>query len=142
MPEEKEGLFMNTLIELFDECQSENIIGALHLKPARVVFVGFKETMTFQRVNAIKEFFRNRENAPLFEFEVVGRYNIDSVEEHISFIAEKYPDCCFDITGGKEAILAAMGKVAAEKEIPIIQYDIKKCAGRRRIYSGSYRNRG
>ena len=42
---------MKTLIELFDVCQIENVIAALSFVPEKIVFVGFKETMTEKRKN-------------------------------------------------------------------------------------------
>ena len=117
---------MKTLIELFDESQIENIIAALLLKPERIVFVGFKETMTEKRISAIKSFFKTRGIDVSLSFEVVGRFDFASVKKRITEIVERYPDSVFDITGGKEMVIAAMGEALSGKGIPIIQIDVKK----------------
>ena len=116
---------MSTLIELFDECQTENVIASLFLKPERIVFVGFKESMSLKRRQAIETFYASRGEKTELQFEVVGRYDIGKIEEKIISATEKYPDCIIDITGGKEAILAAIGRTVAEKNIPVVQFNSK-----------------
>lgn len=117
---------INTLIELFDICQIENVVSAMRLLPERIVFVGYKEIMTNKRKDDIENFFKIRGIKIQLEYEVVGRYDFDMIVDKLCSLVDKYPDSCFDLTGGKELVLAAMGLVAAEKGIPMVQFDIKK----------------
>ena len=109
-------------------CQIENVVAGLRLLPERMVFVGFKETMTNKRKDDIEAFLKMRGIKIELLYEIVGRYNFDMIVDRLNFLTDKYPDCCFDLTGGKELVLTAMGLVASEKNIPMVQFDIKKGA--------------
>lgn len=115
---------IKTLIELFDVCQVENAIAGLRFKPEKIVFVGFKETMTSTRQKALLNFFENRVEQIIIEFEIVGRYDFESIVERFNSIIDRNEDCGFDLTGGKELVLAAMGAVSALREVPMFQIDV------------------
>ena len=116
---------MKTLIELFDDCQLENVIAGLKLLPDKIIFVGFKQTMTEKRIADIEKLFSKRRCKVKFSYEIVGRNDYNDVYNKLAAIVEDNPDCVFDITGGKELILAAMGEVSAKKDIPMVQFDIR-----------------
>ena len=116
---------VKTLIELFDESQIENVIAALSLKPEKIIFVGFKEVMTKERTKAIESFFMENCKGSIVDFEVVGRFDLEAVKERIASIVLKNPDAVIDITGGKELVIAALGEVLAENNVPVVQFDIK-----------------
>jgi len=117
---------LKTLIELFDECQLENIIAALSFEPQKIVFVGFSETMKEPPIENLKKFFKMRGLNVKIECELVGRYNFDGICESLNRIIDRCDDCCFDLTGGKELVLVAMGAVSEARNVPMIQFDIKK----------------
>ena len=114
---------MKTLIELFDECQTNNVIAAIALKPEKVVYIGFKETMTNERITYLENFFKNKGIDISLEFEIVGRFNLEAAEEKLLSVISRYPDSFVDITGGRELLLTAAGKASYGKNISIIQYD-------------------
>ncbi len=116
---------MKTLIELFDECQIENVIAGLKFLPEKIVFVGFKNVMTQKRISDVERLFKNRGLNTRFSYEIVGRYDYLAVYDKLCEITELNPDCAFDLTGGKELIIAAMGAVAALKDIPMLQFDVR-----------------
>ena len=116
---------MLTLIELFDECQIENVMAGLKLMPDKIVFVGHKKYMTPARIAAVEKFFRNRSHNINFEYKTVGRYDFDSIYRELTDICINNDRCTIDITGGKEIILAATGAVAHENHIPVVQFDVR-----------------
>lgn len=118
-------LHIKTLIELFDTCQVENAIAGLRFMPEKIVFVGFKETMTGnKREKAIRAFFEKRAPEIALEFEIVGRYDFSSIVDRLNSIIDRNEDCGFDLTGGKELVLAAMGAVSATREVPMFQIEV------------------
>lgn len=118
-------IIIKTLIELFDECPIENVISALSFKPEKIVFVGFIDTMKKRRKKDIKRFFEMKKLDIEIEYEIVGRYDFDELADKLNFVIDRNEDCCFDLTGGKEMVLAAMGVVSQQRDIPMIQFDIK-----------------
>lgn len=116
---------MKTLIELFDPCQIKNVIAGLTFKPQKIVFVGFKQNMKQAQLNSIEKFFRMKNIDVTLEYEYVSRYNYASIVERLNEIIDRNGDCCFDLTGGKELVLVAMGEISAKREIPMFQFDLK-----------------
>ncbi|MBO5452425.1 MAG: DUF1887 family protein [Clostridia bacterium] len=127
---------MKTLIELFDTCQLNNIVAGLAFKPEKIIFVGYKKVMNNRRTSALKNFFAAKGIDAEISFEVVGRYDYEYIVNKLSEIIDSNEDCCFDLTGGKELILTAMGEISATKKVPMLQFDlhsgnlvrIKNCA--------------
>jgi len=116
---------MKTLIELFDVCQVENAIAGLRFCPEKIVFVGFKKMMSQKRKEAIIDFFEKRSENIKLEFEIVGQYDYNSIVERFNYIIDHNEDCGFDLTGGKEIVLAAMGEVSAKRNVPLFQINVR-----------------
>ncbi len=116
---------IKTLIELFDACQIENVIAGLRFLPQKIVFVGFKEVMTKKRISDLERFFELRGLDILLEYEIVGRYDYEFIYNKLNNIIDKNEDCCFDLTGGKELVLTAMGAVSALRDVPMLQFNVR-----------------
>ena len=120
---------IRTLVEIFDECQIENVIAALRYKPEKLIYVGYKKTMTSRRKKAIERFFNMKGVDISIDYEIVGGNDYTYIVDKLNSIVDNNEDCYFDVTGGKELILAAIGAVSMAKNIPMIQFNIR---------SGSY----
>lgn len=118
-------IVIKTLVELFDACQIENVIAALRFKPEKIVFVGFKKIMTNKKIGALERFFEMRKLNIKLEYRVVSRYNYDEIVGEINNIIDENEDVCFDLTGGKELVLVAMGEISAVRNVPMIQFDVR-----------------
>ena len=120
-----EVVIIKTLIELFDSCQTENVVAGLRFLPKKIVFVGFKEVMTKKRLRDLNKFFELRNINIEIECEIVGRYDYDAICNKLNEIIDRNEDCCFDLTGGKELVLTAMGDVSAVRNIPMFQFNVR-----------------
>ncbi len=116
---------MKTIVELFDKCQIENIIACLEYKPEKIVFLGFKEVMTKKKINDLKRFLELRNLDVQIETEVVGRYDYEGIVSKLNTIIDNNEDCYFDLTGGKELVLTAMGEVSASRNVPMFQFNVR-----------------
>lgn len=116
---------IKTLIELFDDSQIKNVVAGLRFNPQKIVFIGFKEVMTKRRQRALANFFAMRNLNIEFEFEIVGRYDFDIIVDKLNSIVDRNEDCCFDLTGGKELVLTAMGVVSTLRDVPMFQINVK-----------------
>ncbi len=115
---------MKTLIELFDECQLNNIVAGLAFKPEKIIFVGYKKVMNKQRTMSLQKFFAVKGIKTELCFEIVPRFDYEYTVNKLNEIIDENRDCCFDLTGGKELVLTAMGEVSALRDVPILQFDV------------------
>ncbi len=115
---------MKTLIELFDRNQMENVIAALRLQPEKIIFVGFRHVMTVEKRQALNRFFSLKGMKVQLAFYEVEQYDYFRIVNSLLSILEREEDCCFDLTGGKELVLAAMGAVSQLRNVPMVQFDI------------------
>lgn len=118
-------VYIKTLIELFDECQLENIVAGLRFRPEKIIFVGFNKVVKKKRGEALEKFFKQRGVDALIEYRIVSRYDFENIVLNLNEILDENEDCVFDLTGGKELVLAAMGAVSFERNIPMFQFNIR-----------------
>lgn len=99
-----------TLIEFYDKSHIENMISTLMYKPERVIFVGDKKAMKKQLLH-YEEYLRGQGLETEVEFRSAEKHNLPKLVEVLSDIVEKYDDCLFELTGGEELLLVAVGIV-------------------------------
>lgn len=122
---QKKALYMKTLIELFDTCQIQNIIAGLKLNPEKIIFVGFDKVMRDKRINDLKNVLCGRNPHIVLEFRKVSRYDYEKIYCALDEIVADNKDCVFDLTGGKELVLAAMGELSVVRDIPMVQFNVR-----------------
>ena len=115
---------IKTLIELFDSCQIENVVAALRFKPEKVIFVGFKNIIKEDKKDAISKLFAQKNLNIKVEYEIVSRHDYDSIVNKLNTIIDLNDDCYFDITGGKEIVLTALGEVALCRNVPVFLLNV------------------
>ena len=118
-------IIIKTLIELFDSCQVENVVAGLRFNPDKIIYVGYKEAMSNRKINAVKCFFELREYAGTIEFVFTERYDFNDITEKLNALIDDNEACWFDLTGGKELVLAAMGAVSALRNVPMVQFNVR-----------------
>ena len=117
---------MYTLIEIFDAKQYENILTPFTMNGiSKIVYVGSKDVMTNEKVEAIKRFFSGRNTTYAVEFLYVERDNSSSVKNRFMSIIKNNNNCIFDATGGEDVLLANMGIIAERYNLPIVRTDTK-----------------
>ncbi len=122
-----------TIIEFFDTEQLENIIGTLLFSPKRTVLFGrdFKKMVAFQQRAEI--ILKSKGIQAEISIVTVNTKNFAAVTDALHALVSRYPDAIFDLTGGEELVLAAMGAVASEKNISM--QTINPLTGRVRTFS-------
>lgn len=118
---------MKTLIELYDERPIENVLASEVFHPERTVFLSpadVAQSRTAQK--KLEEYFRHCGLDTELIFLESSLYNADKVAKQLRTVAEQYPDCMVDITGGTDAALFACGKVCAEADIPAFTYSRRR----------------
>lgn len=117
-------------IEFFDEESIENLITCLKFKIDKTIFFGHKHTMTQERKQITEQFLKNRCGVKEVQFIPVTEYILEQVVEQIETVlkeeCEQGNQCYFDLTGGKDLILVAIGILSERYQIPIHKYDIER----------------
>lgn len=118
---------MKTLIELYDERPIENVLASEVFKPQRTVFLCPPEVAQSKLTQEkLRKYFDHRGLDTELVFLESSLYNSGKIEKQLRSVAEKYPDCVLDITGGTDAALFAGGRLCAETDMPAFTYSRKR----------------
>ena len=118
---------MKTLVELYDDCPIENVLGADTFCPERTVYLCPSEiAQDKEKQKRLQEYFRHRGLEMETVFLDTSLFYADKVIRQLQSVAEKYPDCAIDIAGGSDAALFAAGYFCRETDIPVFTHSRKK----------------
>ena len=99
-----------TVIEFFDRTPIENIIGSITVSFNKIIFVGDNRLMSeFKPI--YKDFLHNRGILAEVCYRGINKNNLWGIVEVLSEIVEQEEQCFFDLTGGEDLALVAMGIV-------------------------------
>ncbi len=99
-----------TIVEFYDKNPPENIISTLVLHPERVIFVG--DAAELPRIQAFyQRVFHNLGCDCEVRTAAVKPHNLSDTVRVLSAIVSSESDCVFDLTGGEDVTLCAMGMV-------------------------------
>lgn len=124
-----------TIVELFSAEPVENVLAACCFRPETVVFLGTAALMTDGRIAAVRSFFHRRESPPRLRFLRVAERDYLGAGKAIRDVLESYPDACFEMTGGSDLLLAALGTASAAGKPCLFELDVRE--QRLRILQGS-----
>lgn len=118
-----------TVIEFFDKNAIENMLSALCCQPERILFVGHNRTQIEKQLEFYRLVIQSRGlNVELLPPRSINRNNLPQIVDALSDIVEKYGECDFNLDGGEELYLVAVGVVA------------QKYPGRVRLHRFNIRN--
>jgi len=126
---------MLTLIELFDREMVENVASILLFHPDKVIFLGSRGQMLPKHRQDLLRFLRMKACSCETEFIPVDRYDKEGIQETLLTVLRKNPACVFDITGGSELTLIAMGELT--RHMGISMHQISPETGRVIAVSGT-----
>ena len=100
-----------TIIEFYDKNAIENIAGAMMCRPERVILIGDNhKKMADRSATYIDILKKNSINTEIL-YTVIEKTNLSVAVKSLVDIVNRYEDCVFDITGGDEVYLVALGIV-------------------------------
>lgn len=117
-----------TIVEFFDGDFIENIASALLCNPDKVIFVGDDEDAMNKAKIRFHEITLKRGLGVDFDYRVVERKSLKSIADALTKIVNENPDCNFDIEGGEDLYLVAVGIVAERfrGQIGLHRYSIEE----------------
>lgn len=102
---------MKAYIEFFEKEASENICSSLIAPPDTVILIGDRKKLMEEHAERYKEVLQKKNKKIEFICKTVNKHNIDDIISLLSDIVKEYDDCVFDLTGGEDLFLVAMGIV-------------------------------
>ena len=120
---------MNVLIEFFDEEPIENLITCTHFHMEKVICFGYNRTMTPERRGKLKRCHKKLCGDHEMEFIEVPYGDLNEIVRLMDeVLAREYGagnQCFFDLTGGGDLILVAMGILSAKYPTPMHTYNVR-----------------
>lgn len=120
-----------TYIEFFDTIASENVSACLTYAPERVIYLGDDRALMNRHVANYQKVFGGRGQTIEFVVKTAPRSKLDKVVEVLTELVETYDDCVFDITGGDEMYVLALGTVLSRyshKNIQVHKFNLQNNA--------------
>lgn len=111
------------LCELYSDEPLENIMAMMKYRPEKIIFLGHKDNMITKKIRDIANF-RNKKCPDIeLEFIEVAKDDLNESIETITKIIRENPGVRFELTGGSEIILMALGCIAARMDISKLRID-------------------
>lgn len=99
-----------TVVEFFTDTPIENIISSITVAFNKIIFVGDNKLMAeFKPI--YEKFAQKRELKAEICYRGINKNNLPDIVEVLSEIVEQEDECFFDLTGGEDLVLVAMGIV-------------------------------
>jgi len=111
------------MVEFYSQEPLENVMAMIKYRPEKIIFLGHKDNMITKRINDIKQFRNQKCPGTELEFIEVPKDDLDGAIEMIAAIIREHPGIRFELTGGSELILMALGCIAARMNISKLRID-------------------
>ena len=98
-----------TYIEFFDKDVCENICSSLVNPPERAILIGDNKKLLEKHADRYDKLFCSKGFDIEFLYRSVNKNQIQSIIAALTDIIEEYDNCVFDLTGGDELYLTAVG---------------------------------
>lgn len=99
-----------TAVEFYDRAPIENIISSLTTAPDKIIFIGDGEVLA-ETLHIYKNFIAKRALNITIDHRAIDKSDINNIVKVLSKIVETEQELVFDLTGGDDLVLVAMGIV-------------------------------
>ena len=99
-----------TTVEFFDRSPIVNIVSSLTTVPDKIIFLGNDRAMS-RYAPIYRSFLAQRRLDIQLEYRSICGLELEGIVDMLTQIVQAEPDCVFDLTGGKDLALVAMGIV-------------------------------
>lgn len=120
---------MNIDIEFFDAEPIENLVTCLNFKMDKVIYFGYGDDMTSEKQRITTKSLKKICDVDNVEFIEICRNNLDKIVESVEKVIKEEEkagnQCFFELTGGEELELVAMGILSARYDLPMHRFDMR-----------------
>ena len=100
-----------TIIEFYDKVAIENIAGAMLCNADKIILVGDSESRMKKSRRVYQTILDNRGVNTTVSYYCINRNNLQNIVSVLTQIVENDNSCIFDLTGGEDLYLVAVGIV-------------------------------
>ena len=94
--------------------------------PKRVVYLCDERDSSLRKERAVGRLFQSRGLHVETRFYYMDTANPAAIERVLLAVAQDYPGCVFDFTGGRDLVLLIAGLVCREKRLPGFYLDVRR----------------
>ncbi len=99
-----------TIVEFFDGVSIDNMASCLAVKPDKIIFIGESKPMKKQEETYLR-FINSHGLKVELDYKPINKNSIGQIISVLTEIVESEENCAFDLTGGDDLVLVAMGIV-------------------------------
>ena len=111
------------MVEFYSQEPLENVMALIKYRPEKIIFLGHKFNMITKRINDLKQFRDHKSPDTQMEFIEVPIDDLEATIDIMSGIIRENPGVRFELTGGSELVLIALGCIAARMNISKLRID-------------------
>ena len=111
------------MVEFYAEEPLENVMAMIKYRPEKIIFLGHKDNMITKKINDLKDFRDRKCPDTELEFIEVPKNDLNGAIDILTEIMRDNPGVRFELTGGSELILIALGCIAARMNISKLRID-------------------
>lgn len=111
------------MVEFYSQEPLENVMAMIKYRPEKIIFLGHKDSMITKRIKDIKDFRDFQCPRTDLEFIEVPKDDLNGAIDMLTGIIRENPGVRFELTGGSELILIALGCIAARMDISKLRID-------------------
>lgn len=114
---------MRTIVEFYDKDDLDNVLSALVYAPERVVYIVPDGTDCPALEARYQGVLRRQGIETQMRFIPVDLYSFSGIRRTLVTLLKEEGPFVFDMTGGNDISLAAMGAVSAERKVPLLRFE-------------------
>lgn len=99
-----------TIVEFFDGVSIDNMASCLTIKPDKIIFIGENKPMKKQE-DAYLRLIKSKGLEVILDYKPINKNSVEQIISVLTEIVESEENCAFDLTGGEDLVLVAMGVV-------------------------------
>lgn len=111
------------MVEFYSEEPIENVMAMIKYRPEKIIFLGHKDNMITKRIEDIKRFRDYSCPGMELEFLEMPKDDLNESIDMLTTIIRENPGVRFELTGGSEMILIALGCISARMEVSKLRID-------------------
>ena len=116
-----------TAVEFYDRTPIENVISSLTTVPDKIIFIGDGKVM--KKFDSVYQTFLEARGLNIeLAYRNIKKNDLNNIVEVLSDIVDTEEQCVFDLTGGEDLVLVAMGIVFqkySDKNIQMQRFNIR-----------------
>lgn len=117
-----------TAVEFYDRAPIENIISSLTTAPDKIIFIGDGDVLA-ETLYIYKNFIAKRGLPITIDHRAIDKSDIENIVKVLSKIVETEDELVFDLTGGDDLVLVAMGVVYqkySDRNIKMQRFNVRE----------------